>query len=488
MRVARRTLLQFSDPQPVSSGKASPANARRANVCSTCGQHFSLDTRFCPFDGQALTAAIDWDPAIDPLIGSVIDNRYEVECVVGTGGTGVVYAVRHTSLGKRFALKTLRADLSSDAELATRFIQEARTAASVEHPGLVEITDFGQLPSGQAYFVMEYLEGQSLNELLRATGRLPIRHAVAIARQVAEALSAAHQRDIVHRDLKPANIHVGSSGEQVKIIDFGLARVIGSSRLTQTGIVFGTAHYMSPEQAMGGAAEPRSDLYSLGVILHEMLTGYVPFEADTHIGVLTMHVNTPPVRPSQANRELLALGPLEDVFLRCLAKDPVERYESSQQFLDDLERAARIVEQGAASAQRDTPARSERGSRRDVDLPVRAFWPKLALLFAACLVGLGLIIAFWHKRVAPIAPSAPVARPVAVAASPARDEPASSVVQSDTSAPATSEPSSAPAASSAAAQARAPKPAPAATRPKRSPRHSSAKSLGGSEIAYPWAK
>jgi serine/threonine-protein kinase len=487
MRVAKPTLLQFSDPQPVSSGKAPAASARRANVCGTCDQHFSPDTRFCPFDGQALTAATDWDPSADPLIGSVIDNRYEVERVVGTGGTGVVYAVRHTSLGKRFALKTLRADLSSDAELATRFIQEARTAASVEHPGLVEITDFGRLPSGQAYFVMEYLEGQSLNEVLRAAGRLPVRRAVAIARQIAEALTAAHQRNIVHRDLKPGNIHVGVSGERVKIIDFGLARVTGSSRLTQAGIVFGTAHYMSPEQAMGGAAEPRSDLYSLGVILYEMLTGNVPFEADTHMGVLKMHISTPPERPSQANRELLPLGPLEDVILRCLAKDPVDRYASSQEFLDDLERAARIVDPGGASAPLGTPEQTGRDSRRDLVLPVRPLWPKVALLFAACAIGLGLIIAFRLKQTAPkpAASSEPVARPfaVTVATSPSHDEPPSSVAPSDPGAPAAPEPSSASAASSAAQAS-----APTRARPKRSPRHGSAKSLGGNEIVYPWKK
>ncbi|HWZ87749.1 MAG TPA: serine/threonine-protein kinase [Polyangiaceae bacterium] len=482
MRVAKPTLLQFSDPQPVSSGKAPAASARRANVCSTCDQHFSSDTRFCPFDGQALTLATDWDPSTDPLIGSVIDNRYDVERVVGTGGTGVVYAVRHTSLGKRFALKTLRADLSSDAELATRFIQEARTAASVEHPGLVEITDFGRLPSGQAYFVMEYLEGQSLNEVLRAAGRLPVRRAVAIARQIAEALAAAHQRNIVHRDLKPGNIHVGVSGERVKIIDFGLARVTGSSRLTQAGIVFGTAHYMSPEQALGGPAEPRSDLYSLGVILYEMLTGNVPFEADTHMGVLKMHISTPPERPSQANRELLSLGPLEDVILRCLAKDPVDRYASSAEFLSDLERAARVVDPGGVSAPLGATARD---SRRDLVLPVRPLWPKVALVFAGCAVGLGLIIALRlkHEAPKPVASSEPVARPfaVTVATSPAHDEPASPTAQSDPGAPATPEPSAAPASS-------APTRAPAASRPKRSPRHGSAKSVGGSEIVYPWKK
>jgi serine/threonine-protein kinase len=221
--------------------------------------------------------------------------------VIGEGGMGTVYEVRHRALGKRFALKALRKDLALDAEIAARFIQEARTAAAVSHPGLVEITDFGRLESGQVYFVMELLEGTSLAALLRNGGPLPAARGLAIVRQLVHALKAAHDASIVHRDLKPDNIHIGrgdNDTDRVKIVDFGLAKVVGSSKLTRAGMVFGTPHYMSPEQAAGETVDHRADIYALGIVMYEMFTGKVPFEADSYMGVLTKHMYMTPAPPS----------------------------------------------------------------------------------------------------------------------------------------------------------------------------------------------
>ncbi len=333
------TLLQFgravgreAEPEPVSPVKAT--------VCPRCANHFSPDGRFCPFDGEPLQPASGWDPGLDALIGSVVDSRYEVLSVLGEGGMGIVYEIRHRALGKRFALKALRKDLASDGEIAARFMQEARTAASVSHPGLVEITDFGQLPSGQPFFVMELLEGQSLATMIRRGGPIPAARAVDIIRQIAEALGAAHDRSIIHRDLKPDNIHISAAEggrDRVTIVDFGLAKVIGASRLTRAGVVFGTPHYMSPEQAMGETTDHRADVYALGVVMYEMFTGRVPFEADSYMGVLTKHMYMAPTPPSHL-AGTAQLGALEAILLRCLEKKAGDRYATLRDLIADLDR------------------------------------------------------------------------------------------------------------------------------------------------------
>ncbi len=307
--------------------------------CPNCGQHFSPDGRFCPFDGEPLVRAADWDPAGDPWLDRVVEHRYHVEAVIGEGGMGTVYRVRHVLLGKHLALKALRADLANDPEIAARFIHEARTAASLSHPGLVQISDFGLLPSGQAYLVMELLEGAPLGALLRRHGAFAPSRALLIARQLAEALAFAHDAGVVHRDLKPDNVHVRSvkAADEVKVVDFGLARVVGSSRLTRKGMVFGTPHYMSPEQAQGHTSDPRSDLYSLGIVLYEMLVGRVPFEADTYRGVLTQHIYLKPVPPSERLGKSEGLAALERITLKCLEKDPARRYRSMRELIEALD-------------------------------------------------------------------------------------------------------------------------------------------------------
>lgn len=310
---------------------------RRAMRCLTCGSAFSDDARFCPFDGKKLEPA-GFPPPGDPLLGTTVDGRYEVIEVLGEGGTGRIYKVRHAVLDRLFAMKILRADLAGDVELAARFIQEAKATASVRHPNVIAITDFGHLPDGGPFLVTELLVGRTLREVIRSECPMKLARAAHVIKQIAGALGAAHALGIVHRDLKPDNV-VLLSNDDVRVVDFGAAKVLGASRLTRDGIVFGTPHYMSPEQASGQSVDPRSDLYSLGVIVYEMLTGSVPFEADTHMGVLTKHLFAEPVPPSQMAPAPWELGALEPIALTCLAKKPEERYPSMERLAAEVDRA-----------------------------------------------------------------------------------------------------------------------------------------------------
>jgi serine/threonine-protein kinase len=322
----------------VGAPQTPPGSASR---CPSCKQHFTGDARFCPFDGDALEPAPGYRPEADPLIGTLIDGRYAIECVLGEGGMGIVYGARHRSLDKRFALKVMRADMAEQDELAQRFIQEARAAAAIHHPNVVQITDFGELPGCAPYFVMELLDGMPLSKLLKSGGPPPFARALRILKQVASALGAAHAAGVVHRDLKPDNIHV-TSNDVVKVLDFGVAMVAGAGRLTRTGMVYGTPHYMSPEQASGDTVDHRADIYALGIIMYEMFAGRVPFEADSYMGVLTKHMFMVPEPPSRVNAAVRQLGALEDVILKCLEKKPNARYPSMEALITEIESIARV--------------------------------------------------------------------------------------------------------------------------------------------------
>jgi serine/threonine protein kinase len=336
---------------------------REIRHCVACARRFSRDAVFCPFDGTKLEAT-PFDPLGDPLVSSTIDGRYEVVEVLGEGGMGRVYRVRHVALDRAFALKALRRDLARDEDLVERFLHEAKATASVKHPNVVQINDFGRLPDGVPYFVMELLSGHTLAEVIEAGGPIPAGRAVRIIKQVAAALQASHEAGVVHRDLKPDNVFlVGGSATQpaergragamlsdnpdVRVVDFGAAKIIGSSRMTRTGIVFGTPHYMSPEQASGGALDHRADIYALGVIMYEMFTGRVPFEADTYMGVLTQHMFVQPVPPSQVSGAANELGALEQITLICLEKKPEDRFGSMQDLNDALDAVVRVREGGS---------------------------------------------------------------------------------------------------------------------------------------------
>jgi len=279
----------------------------------------------------------------DPYIGTTFDHRYKIEKLLGEGGMGFVYLARHKVIDKKVAVKVLRADLAKDREILDRFLQEAKAASSIGNAHIVDISDFGDLPDGSTYFVMEHLDGRSLSELCDESTRPSVERICHIGLQICDGLSAAHAQGIVHRDLKPDNIFLlerGSDHDFIKILDFGIAKVTGNAntKLTKAGAVFGTPHYMSPEQAAGAPVDHRTDIYALGVILYEMVSGQLPFNADNFMGILTQHMYKAPV-PIRA----LVPGPecppsLEAVVLKCLSKKQESRYQSMDELASDLER------------------------------------------------------------------------------------------------------------------------------------------------------
>ena len=312
-------------------------------ACPACGKRFLGNEEFCPNDGQTLIE-LDEGEVEDPLVGTTVDGRYSIEKKLGEGGMGVVYLATHAIIGKKCALKVLRGELSNESEVGARFVQEAQSAAAIGNDHIIEISDFGQLPDGSAYFVMEFLDGAALHDVLEETPKLEPARALDIMIQSCEALAAAHNSNIVHRDLKPDNIYLITKGGRedfVKVLDFGIAKVASqSSRLTKTGMIFGTPQYMSPEQAAGSGVDARTDIYSLGIIMYEMLCGHVPFEADTFMGVLTKHLYEEPIPPRRLVPPVELSQNMEAVLIKAISKKPEKRYQSMQEFQQDLEALA----------------------------------------------------------------------------------------------------------------------------------------------------
>jgi serine/threonine-protein kinase len=284
----------------------------------------------------------------DRYIGTVIDGRYMVEEVIGEGGMGVVYRCKRKVFENNVAVKILRQDLAKNPEVTERFMTEAKAASAIGNPHIVSVFDFGELPDGSTYFAMEYLDGHTLGALLQNDGLVGSERVVPIGRQMAEGLAAAHAAGIVHRDLKPENVFVTQrdSADFVKILDFGIAKVAGlESKITRAGAVFGTPHYMSPEQCRGGTIDHRSDVYALGVLLYEMTTGRVPFDAENPLTILSMHLNDPPKRFDSFTPPVVAPPGLESAILKCLQKAPEERFQSMTGVVEQLT----AVERGEAT-------------------------------------------------------------------------------------------------------------------------------------------
>src|ERR1700733_6167791 len=248
---------------------------------------------------------------------------YVVEARIGIGGVGEVFRARQPVIGREVAIKILHAKYSADPESVARFVAEARAVTKISHAGIVEIFDFGQLEDGREFFVMELLDGRTLRDVLRERTRLPLAEALPILRGIAEAVDAAHAAGIAHRDLKPDNVFVRVDG-RTKLIDFGLAKLTREhdAPITQTGSVFGTPLYMSPEQCRGKALDARTDLYSFGVLAYHMLVGEPPFTGDA-LELALHHLNDAPERPSKRRNELT--GNVDRVVLALLSKDPADR-------------------------------------------------------------------------------------------------------------------------------------------------------------------
>jgi serine/threonine-protein kinase len=289
-------------------------------------------------------------PALAP--GTVLGDRYQIESVLGVGGMGVVYRVVHVHMRKALALKVLHAELSQSPEIKARFEREAVAVGSIEHPNVAAATDFGQLPDGSFFLVCELVVGRSLREEIGAGPLAPAR-AKSVLRGMTSALVAAHKKSIVHRDLKPENVMlVDRDGDPdfVKVIDFGIAKLDRladdeaklAQPLTRIGVVMGTPDYMAPEQALGQPVDARADLYSLGVIYFEMLTGRCPFQGDT-LSVLRQHIiDPPPPLPSEVAAQVD--GRVQSVVSTLLAKDPKDRYQSADDLLAALDAPAEAAE------------------------------------------------------------------------------------------------------------------------------------------------
>jgi eukaryotic-like serine/threonine-protein kinase len=275
----------------------------------------------------------------DTLIDTLFDRRYRVVSKLGTGGMATVYLAEDQELGRRVAIKLLDDRHAQDEQFVERFRREAESAAGLSHANVVSIYDRGEA-EGTYYIVMEYLEGKTLKELLIARGPTPVRVAIDYTRQILSALDFAHRHGIVHRDIKPHNVIVASDG-RLKVTDFGIARS-GSSQMTEAGSIIGTAQYLSPEQAQGAPVHPSSDLYSVGIVLYEMLTGSVPFTGETALEIAMKHLSAVPDPPSARRPPALGEMPLQLdlVALRALAKDPAERYQTAREMDAELARVA----------------------------------------------------------------------------------------------------------------------------------------------------
>lgn len=268
--------------------------------------------------------------------------RYTILGEIGRGAMGIVYRAEHEALKKQVAIKVLHVDLAKDPAIAARFEREGIAASRVRHEGIVEISDYGRLASGQSFLVMELLEGTTLEQIL-ADGALPVRRAIDIAINIARAVDALHRAGVVHRDLKPANVFV-LEGDRIKIVDFGVAKVVGASSTvneTAAGAVIGTPMYMAPEQVEGRPIDPRIDIYALGCTLYRLLTGRPPYEGDSQIEVLQKHVASPIPTVQSPHGPLPTL--LERIVSRAMAKHPDGRHQSVLELIRDLERAAEAV-------------------------------------------------------------------------------------------------------------------------------------------------
>jgi serine/threonine-protein kinase len=312
-------------------------------LCLVCHLNFPDEQETCPKDNMNLVPIAE-----DPLIGSVIQDRYKIESIIGKGSMGIVYKASQELIGREVAIKVLHAHLVSDGESLKRFHQQARAASRLNHPHIITLYDYGVLGSGQPYIVMDLLKGSTLATLLEERDYLPVEEALPIFKQVCDALADAHKHGVVHRDVKPENIVIEDSPAQkssVKVVDFGIAKLIQGTdetvpRITRTGTVCGSPAYMSPEQFQGIDVDHRSDIYSLGIVLYETLTGRLPFTAPDLITLMGQHVGEPAPKLRAVRPDLDFRPALEKMVDRSLAKDPENRQKSMDDFYDELQTAA----------------------------------------------------------------------------------------------------------------------------------------------------
>lgn len=322
--------------------------------CPRCHLPFPDEYSVCPKDGSVLSYLQEWQP------DDVIREKYRIMGKIGQGGMGAVYKAEHLVFEELRALKVLVPQLAHDESLIRHLRQEARITRRLSHPNAVRMEDLDRAEDGRVFIVMEYVEGVSLSDLVRMTGALPVPRVIEITQQLCSALDCAHGLGMIHRDIKPHNILLVRQSDDrdlVKLLDFGIAKVregamergkeITGITMTKSGFVVGTPQYMSPEQAMGkpgNELDGRSDLYSVGVLMYEVLTGDLPFKANTPLELLLQHVHTPPVSPARRRPDLNLHESVTSIVMKALEKDPASRFQSAREIILALSEAAEIFE------------------------------------------------------------------------------------------------------------------------------------------------
>ena len=298
-------------------------------ACPVCGNEYSNTSTLCPVDGAALQSTSD------PHIGETLAEKYLIEELIKTGGMGSVYRGKHVLMDKRVAIKVLRPSLAVDDDVVARFSREAKAASRISHPHAVNVTDFGESENGVVFLVMEFLDGQTLKEVIKSEGAMSLERTTEIVRQVAGALDAAHEQGVIHRDLKSDNIMLSQTngGDWAKVLDFGIAKIqqpegVRDIDITAANLVIGTPQYMSPEQcSQSGPIDKRSDVYSFGIILYEMLAGRVPFTGESPTLIMMKQVQDEPPPIAEFRPDLPVA--VEKIISRALAKQPDDRFQSA---------------------------------------------------------------------------------------------------------------------------------------------------------------
>jgi serine/threonine-protein kinase len=321
------------------------------------------------------------------MIGTVLSGRYRLEAKLGSGGMSTVYLARDETLDRAVAVKVMHREMSEQPEQLERFRQEARAVAKLSNPNVVAVIDAGE-DGGHPYIVFEYVKGETLKQRISRIGALDTQEALAYAVEIARGLSVAHARQMVHRDIKPQNVLIDEEG-RAKLTDFGISRQLEQEGMTATGRVLGTTDYVAPEQAMGRDVDPRSDIYSLGVVLYEMLVGQVPFHADSQVGVAMKHVNEELPDVQRRRPEVSAAAAL--VVERCTAKDPAERYQTIDEVTDDLETALEVEAARAGSTTGEATSVLEAVPPPKRKLSSRARWSWAGIILLLLVAGGALL-------------------------------------------------------------------------------------------------
>lgn len=316
-------------------------------ICPHCKTEFPPSVEFCSKDGATLPEddgrGTGTKMLYDRLIGELVDGRYKIETRLGEGALATVYAATHELIEKRVALKVLKQEFVADAEIVERFLREAKAASRLNHKNIISLSDFGKVPSGAPFFVMELLDGRTLSDLLYDGKGIPVPEAIRLVTEIGQGLAAAHQHGVVHRDLKPDNIGLARDSEgveHVKILDFGLAKIVQENRkLTRAGQVLGTPEYMSPEQASGQTVDQRSDIFALGILLYRLIVGRVPFGGKTFMEVISKVLSERPRSPRSLCNAPELTAPLEAVILRALSRAQEDRFPTMDAMLEALRRS-----------------------------------------------------------------------------------------------------------------------------------------------------